>query len=226
MEKLKKEIQKSFCMAIALLTAFALWTAALLLIDVRAIGPDGSSVGFASLNRYVHELSGVHMRLYVITDCLSLLPLAFMLGFALLGLTQWIRRKQLGRVDLSILILGGFYFAVMAAYLFFEAFAVNYRPILINGCLEASYPSSTTMLVICVMATAVMQLNERIGNERLRRCLSLAITVFSLFMVMARLVSGVHWFTDIVGAALLSAGLVTLYRALCLLSNEKAPPRF
>ena len=83
---------------------------------------------------------------------------------------------------------------------------------LINGYLEASYPSSTTMLVLCVMPTAMMQLRTRIKHRALRRGIAVVITAFMVFMVGGRLVSGMHWLTDIVGGALLSAGLVMLYR--------------
>ena len=38
--------------------------------------------------------------------------------------------------------------------------------------------------------------------------------LFAAFMVLARLVSGVHWVTDIIGGLLLSAGLVFLYRGI------------
>ena len=93
-------------------------------------------------------------------------------------------------------------------------FVVNYRPVLIDGYLEASYPSSTTMLVMCVMPTAIMQVNYRMKNNILKRCVSFAMIAFMAFMVIGRLVSGVHWFTDIVGSALLSAGLVLMYRAI------------
>lgn len=51
------------------------------LIDVRAIGPNGSTVGFAALNGRIHDLTGVHMTLYILTDWLGLVPVAFMLGF-------------------------------------------------------------------------------------------------------------------------------------------------
>ena len=101
----------------------------------------------------------------------------------------------------------------MTAYILFEEVVINYRPVLINGFLEASYPSSTTLLVLCVMPTAVMQLNTRIRKETLRKCVAVAIKVFVVFMVMGRLVSGVHWLSDIVGGVLLSMGLVKLYRA-------------
>ena len=209
---MKKGKQKDLRFAICMLAAFLLWTAAIRLIDVQTIGPQESSVGFATINRFVHNLTGVHMSLYAITDWLGLVPLVFVIGFALLGLIQWIKRKHLLKVDYNILVLGGFYIVVMAAYILFEVFVVNYRPVLINGYLEASYPSSTTMLVMCVMPTAVMQFNARIKNKILKRCLAWAITAFIVFMVIGRLVSGVHWFTDIVGGALLSAGLVLMYR--------------
>ena len=211
---MKNENQRNFYIATYMLLAFMLWTAAIQMIDVQAIGPQGSSVGFATLNGFVHNLTGVHMSLYAITDWLGLVPLAFVMGFALLGLVQWIKRKHLLRVDYNILALGGFYIVVMVAYVFFEVFVVNYRPVLIGGILEASYPSSTTMLVMCVMPTAIMQFNARIKNNILKRFVASAITAFVVFMVIGRLVSGVHWFTDIIGGALLSAGLVLLYRAI------------
>ena len=214
---MKKENQRNFCIATCMLFAFFLWTATIQFIDVQTIGPQGSSVGFATLNGFVHNLTGVHMSLYAITDWLGLVPLAFVMGFALLGLVQWIKRKYLLKVDYSILVLGGFYIVVMAVYVLFEVFVVNYRPVLIGGILEASYPSSTTMLVLCVMPTAIMQFNARIKNNILKRFVASAITVFVVFMVIGRLLSGVHWFTDIIGGALLSAGLVMMYRAIICL---------
>ena len=214
---MKKENQRNFCIATCMLFAFFLWTATIQFIDVQTIGPQGSSVGFATLNGFVHNLTGVHMSLYAITDWLGLVPLAFVMGFALLGLVQWIKRKYLLKVDYSILVLGGFYIVVMAVYVLFEMLVVNYRPVLIGGILEGSYPSSTTMLVMCVMPTAIIQFNARIKNNVLKRFVASAIIAFIVFMVIERLISGVHWFTDIIGGALLSAGLVMMYRAIICL---------
>ena len=212
-EKMKR-VRKSFIVSICLLTAFVLWTVAISFVDVRAIGPQGSSVGFAGINGYVHNLTGVHFSLYNITDWLGLVPLFVCMGFGILGLVQWIKRKSICKVDHDILILGGFYIITIAAYLLFESVVINYRPVLINGYLEASYPSSTTLLVMCVMPTAVMQFNSRIRNKLLRNIVAATLVAFIAFMVIGRLISGVHWFTDIVGGALLSAGLVMMYRAI------------
>ena len=201
--------------AIVLLAVFLLWTVAVCTIDVRPIGPLDSAVGFAALNQWAHTRTGVHLQLYLLTDWLSLIPLVLILCFACLGLAQWLRRKRLRKVDGDILLLGGFYLLVMTLFLLFEALAINYRPILLDGVLEASYPSSTTMLVLCVMPTACLQLRAREKQAKLRRRGTGLMMAFTAFMVIARLLSGVHWLTDIVGGALLSGGLVSLYQAAC-----------
>ena len=209
-----KRIRKSFIASMCLLVAFVLWTVALCFVDVREIGPQGSSVGFSGINGFVHTLTGVHFSLYNITDWLCLVPIFVCMGFGILGLVQWIKRKSICKVDYDILVLGGFYVVTIVAYLLFEIVVINYRPVLIEGILEASYPSSTTMLVMCVMPTAVMQFNSRIKSKALRNIVAATIIAFITFMVIGRLVSGVHWFTDIVGGVLLSAGLVMMYHAI------------
>lgn len=211
---MKKRIRMKFCAAFTLLVWFVLWTAAVHRFDVQAIGPNGSLVGFAAWNGAFHRLTGVHMALYTVTDWLGLVPLAVALGFALLGLAQLVQRKSLRKVDPSLFVLGGFYLAVMAAYLFFEMYVVNYRPVLIEGRLEVSYPSSTTLLVLCVMPTAMMQLKSRLPDTAGRRVLLGVLAAFAVFMTVGRLISGVHWLTDIAGGIFLSAGLVLLYDAV------------
>ena len=102
---------------------------------------------------------------------------------------------------------------VIFAYLVFEMVPINYRPILINGALEASYPSSTTLLVLSVMPTLVFQVNRRCERKTVKRTVSIFAVLFSVFMVIGRSVSGVHWATDIVGSVLLSFGLFKLYQS-------------
>lgn len=211
--------RRRFYTASGFLAAFALWTILLCLVDVQAIGPDGTMVGFATINGFVHRLTGVCMPIYTITDWLGLVPVAIGFGFAIMGLIQWILRKDIRKVDFDILVLGGFYLLMLAVYLLFESVVINYRPVLINGYLEVSYPSSTTLLVLCVMPTTLWQLYHRARPCRLRRIASIAIWLFALFMVIGRLLAGVHWMTDIIGGVLLGGGLVTLYDAVCRLKN-------
>lgn len=215
-----KKNKIKLCITGCLFLMFIVWTIAIQYVDVQEVGPQGSSVGFATFNDYFHDLTGVHMMIYTITDWLGFIPLFIVFGFGILGLVQLIKRKSLLKVDYDILVLGGFYIIVLAAYVLFEIFAINYRPVLIDGYLEASYPSSTTLLVMCVMPTAIMQFNERIKNSRIRNTLNICIPAFIAFMVTGRLLSGVHWFTDIIGGALLSGSLVMLYYSIRKLRNK------
>ena len=208
-----KRNRKMLCISLCLLVAFVMWTLLVRFVDVRGIGPLGSSVGLATLNQFAHNATGTNMVLYVITDWLGLVPIATALGFATLGLCQWVGRRSILKVDRSIISLGVFYIAVMSVYVFFEYAVINYRPVLIEGILEASYPSSTTLLTLCVMPTAAMQLRARIKNGILRSTSVSVILIFTAFMIVARILSGVHWITDIIGGIILSAGLTSAYTA-------------
>ena len=205
----------SFCIAIGSLFAFVLWTVLFCFVDVQAIGPENSKVGFASVNGFFHALTGVNMRLYVITDWLGLVPIFIALAFAVLGLVQWIRRKSIAKVDYNLFVLGAFYIVLFLVYLLFEYVVINFRPTLIDGYLEVSYPSSTTMLVLCIMPTAIFQLNQRLKKSVFKTLLLWLMVAFTLFMVIGRLLSGVHWLSDIIGGTLISTALVSAYCAFC-----------
>lgn len=206
-------MKKNLTIGIFLSIAFALWTVLIMFVDVQTVGPNDSKVGFATFNTWFHQLTGVHMTLYIVTDWLGLVPIAVCLCFGCLGLYQLIKRRSLFKVDADILLLGGYYILVIFGYLFFEMVPVNYRPILINGFLEASYPSSTTLLVLSVMPTLILQINHRSHNKTIKNVVIGFVLLFSAFMVIGRLISGVHWITDIIGSILLSFGLFKLYQS-------------
>ena len=211
-EKMKQHEKRNLWAGLGLLSAFVLWTILITRVDVQPAGPKGTEVGFATLNLWFHRLTGVHMAIYTVTDWLGLVPIAVCLCFGGLGLVQMIRRKSLLRVDADILLLGLYYILVIFGYLFFEAVPINYRPILIEGRLEASYPSSTTLLVLSVMPTLMLQIGRRSNSAAVIRTVSVFTVLFTAFMVVGRLISGVHWATDIIGAVLLSLGLYQIYR--------------
>ena len=209
---MKKQNFKNLYLSVSFLLIFSLWTFLLTMVDVKAIGPNGSFVGFSWLNGLFLKTFGVHFTLYFITDWLGLVAVAFMFGFAVLGLFQWIKRKNILRVDFSLLVLGGFYLLLLGVYLLFEKLAINYRPVLINNFLEASYPSSTTLLVMTVLPTTILQFKERIKRPLIKKIVLILMYLFTAFMVLGRLFSGVHWLSDIIGGGLLGLGLVFLYR--------------
>ena len=216
-----KRFRKSFIASICLLTAFVLWTVAICFVDVRAIGPQGSSVGFAGINGFVHNLTGVHFSFYNITDWLGLIPIFVCMIFGGIGFVQLVKRRSLFKVDSDIIILGIYYVLVIFGYLIFEMIPINYRPVLMEGFLESSYPSSTTLLVLCVMPTAIEQMNRRAENVTAKKIVQVLSMCFSAFMVLGRLFSGVHWLTDIVGSVLLSAGLFCIYKAVIVLCYKE-----
>ena len=214
---MKTNGKKILAAGILLIIAFILWTVLILCVDVKPVGQNGTDIGFAALNTWFHKLTGVHMGLYTITDWLGLVPVFICICFGALGLCQWIKRRSLKKVDLDIILLGGYYILVIFGYLIFEMIPINYRPIPIDGAMEASYPSSTTLLVLSVMPTLVFQVNRRACSASVKTAAAAFAALFAAFMVIGRLVSGVHWLTDIVGAVLLSAGLYLIYRASVML---------
>ena len=207
------------CGSVAIFS-FCLWTWLIQTVDVRPSGVNGTEIGFAKINLWFNSVTGVNMTLYSLTDWLGLVPVFVCFAFGLIGLIQLIKRKSLLKVDSDIILLGIYYVTVIAGYLIFETIPINYRPVLINGFMEASYPSSTTLLVLSVMPTLSFQAKCRIPSKRCRKIVEIFAVLFSLFMVVGRIISGVHWLTDIVGSCLLSAGLFFIYKAVVLLWNS------
>ena len=195
---------------------FIIWTVLIQKVDVQPLGANGTDIGFATINCWFHKLTGVHMEIYHITDWLGLVPIAVCMLFGGLGLLQWMKRKHLFQVDYDVIVLGIYYAIVVFGYLIFEMIPINYRPIPINGIMEASYPSSTTLLVLCVMPTLAEQVKRRIKSVMLKTAICIFVRCFSMFMVIGRLISGVHWVTDIVGAVLLSVGLFCMYQGIVM----------
>ncbi len=184
-------------------------------INVAPIGPQNSKIGLSNLNNAVKSFFGYSEMWYEITEIMGYMAIAVAGCFGLLGLYQLVKYKSIKKVDSDIILLGVLYAAVVILYGFFEVVVINYRPVLVDGVLEASFPSSHTMLVVTVMASAVYQSLLRIRSSLLCNISVWGCTAVALITVYGRMACGVHWFTDIVAAVLLSAGLVFGYIALC-----------
>ena len=217
----KDSAKRDLTAGITLIVVFVIWTLLILHVDVQPVGVNKTNIGFAALNVWFHRLTGVHMGLYTVTDWLGLVPILICFCFGALGAVQLVKRKSLLRVDADIIMLGVYYVLIIFLYLLFEMIPLNYRPVLIDGMLEPSYPSSTGLLVLSVMPTLEFQTGRSAGRT-VRTIASVFSAAFSLFMVAGRAVSGVHWFSDIIGSVLLSTGMFMLYRyGVCLTDRRR-----
>ena len=197
--------------SLSLLVFFCVWTLLVVFVDVKPLGVNSTNIGLSTMNVAFFNLTKENMTLYTITDWLGLVSIAICFCFGMLGLVQLIKRKSLFAVDKDILILGVYYIIVILMYLIFEMIPINYRPILIEGRMETSYPSSTTLLVLSVAPTLSFEIHKRIKNKKIVVLVDVLNISFSLFMVIGRLLSGVHWLSDIIGSIILSGGLFALY---------------
>ena len=210
MENNKKNANKFLAGGAVFAVLFLIWIAIIKLVDVSAIGPEGTEVGLAGINKAIHEALGVNMILYKITDILGYVALLVAGLFALFGLVQLIKRKSLAKVDGAIYALAGLYVVTIGLYVIFEKVIINYRPVIMPDevALEASFPSSHTMLACVIFGSAIVMIGKYIDNDMLRKLLIALAAVLLILVVAGRLVSGVHWFTDIVGGVLISGALV------------------
>ena len=197
-------------LSLSLLVSFLAWTLLVIFVDVKPLGVNSSNIGLSTMNLAFFNLTNKNVTLYTITDWLGLISIAICVGFGVLGLIQLIKRKSLFKVDKDILILGIYYVIVILMYLIFEMIPINYRPILIEGRMETSYPSSTTLLVLSVAPTLSFEIHKRIKDRKII-LIDIVNISFALFMVIGRLISGVHWLSDIIGSIILSGGLFVLY---------------
>lgn len=211
-----KKLQKSYMVTAILFLVFVVYTILVKTVDVQTINIQGqsASIGFATINQNVWNSIGTSEFWYHLTEYIGYATILVMLLFTLLAFWQMVRRKNFFRADFEFLALGGFYVIMLAFYVFFEKVVVNVRPVLEEGSLEASYPSSHTMLVCCVMVTAIWQWKRIFHNQTICLVADTICVVWVAFMVFGRLLSGVHWLTDIIGGVLLSAALVMLYYSI------------
>lgn len=204
-----------------LLVLFLILIVLIKTVDVQPVGPEKSQIGLAAINTSFHNLTGLQMTLYKVTQVTGYLAILSVVIFGLWGVWQLIQRKSIARMDKDILLLGGLYAALAVCYLFFEKCIINYRPVILDEGLEASFPSSHTMLAMCLMLAAMEQLRRRLKDQPLGRILSMVCAVLLAVTVIGRLLSGVHWLTDILGGLLLGGALYLFYAGLIDLLRQR-----
>ena len=206
--------KKNIIISLCLILVCILYTIMIKNIDVAPIGPNNSSAGFSNINKFFHDLIGVNLIFYNITDILGLIPILMVVGYVVVGVVQLVKRKSILKVDKEIIITGVFYAVVLCIYVFFEKVIINYRPTLIDGVLEASYPSSHTLLSLCICGSTIILNNHLFKRIKIAKYENYVAFISMILILFGRIISGVHWFTDIVGGAIISITLLYIYNSI------------
>ena len=194
---------------ILLLIVSVVFTVIITKVDVKAIGPENSAVGLSSINNKL--TFEYNEKVYKVSKYLGYVALAIPVVYALIGLVQLIKGKSLSKVDKRLFALAIFYVAVLATYVLFEKVVINYRPVILDEGLEASYPSSHTLMSICFTISAII-INKSMFKDK-TKLINIGLLLLGFAIVVGRYVSGVHWFTDITGSVLISITLLSFLKA-------------
>ena len=212
--------RKNLIITILLLVSSIVFVVLLKNIDIKCDAVNNSCIGFATINQFIFDKIGVNIIWYTITEWLGMIPVLMSLVYAIIGLKQLMKRKSIKKVDNEIIILGIFYIMVILIYILFEIYVVNYRPILINGFLEASFPSSHTLITICLCGSSII-INNKLFKSNFTKILNIISSIIIIITIIGRLISGVHWFSDIIGGILISSFLLMLFYSVVNIKERK-----
>ena len=202
---------------VVFLVLFIVFTVLVKTVDVQYLKVTNSYIGLYSINQPIYNWVGVvdKMRLAKITsDIIMYVIFIFVAIFAGMGIYQWVKRKSLKLVDKRLFILFGAYVVTALLYLAFEVMKINYAPLVIDGEIKASYPSSHVLISVvfyitgCLTAMSFLSVEHKIT----RLAIILLSVTMSLLVGFVRLMSGRHWFTDILASYLLASFVITLFR--------------
>lgn len=217
-----KKTKKYLILSLILLAIAICYTALVKMIDVQAIGPENSEVGFATINGAFHNKFGFSEMFYKVSKYAGYIPFLLVAFTGLMGLKELIEKKSLSKVDSTIYGLCGFYVLFAIVYVAFEKIAINFRPVILEEGLEASFPSTHTMLAICICGSSMMASKYLIKKENLRKIFNICLEILMAVIVIARTLSGVHWITDIIGGIIISSYLLVLLKTFFdYASNDK-----
>ncbi len=193
---------------------------AVLFVDVAPIGPEGSSIGLSTINGAVHDMLVYNETIYKVTEILGYATIAVAFIYTTVQGTRYstkcIQDKKYRRF-LRIWDRGEYmkllvFVAAGVLYVLFEFVIINYRPIILPGEeLEASFPSSHTLLAVAFIGPAIHDAIVKEKSKTAKWVLAASFAVLMVAVVVGRFISGVHWLTDILGGLLIGSTLVLTY---------------
>ena len=213
--------KKLFLTTTILAVLSTLFTIIIAFVDKGNIGPNASDVGLSHFNKFFKNLIGQNELFYTISKVFGLLIFGIVLAYFIVAIIQIIKRKSIRKVDKKIWILGIFYIILALIYFAFELLKINYRPVLVDGKLEPSYPSSHTLFAVFICVTAFYTNNKLITNKKIKLISNTIVSLVGIITIIGRVLSGVHWITDVMGGLLISTTLALAYITLITYLSEK-----
>lgn len=212
----KKQIKGFGYLIVSLiwLFCFLIFIVLLKTVDIGVVGPENSEIGFSTMNKFIFDTLGQSEFWYNFTKIMGYASILIAIIFMCFGLYQLIKYRSLKNVDGDLIAMAITFVMLAFIYVLFEIVKINYRPVLVDGVLEASFPSSHTMLNLTIFTIMAMFFSKKIDNIWVRRIGVVVISLLMILSVVGRLLSGVHWFTDILGAVMISVFLCLFYEFL------------
>ena len=212
---------KYFIVSSILFCLFILFTIMIKFVGVKAVGPNGSEVGFADLNKSFYDSVGANNGAKIVSELIGYFAIVCALFFVGLLVYQWIKRKSFKLIDKNLIIFCVMCAVLVAFYVLFEICKINYRPTIVDGELKASYPSSHTMLICCLLVFCMLNFSYYVENMKIRYTLYACFSALAVVGTLLRLYSGMHWLTDIFAGVILSGALCFLFAGLLNMLSEK-----
>ena len=198
--------------AVACTVIFILFTIMVTALDGQTV--DGHRLGLATMNGWWRDLVGVNAAWRVVSDVVAVGTVFGAVGLLIVQIVAVVRGRGLRPVvrdwwgvDLVLISLG-------ICYGLFQIVVINYRPLLMHGVAEASYPSSHVLLFATVWPLLILTLWRMTKRRWVRVTVMVVGMMVMLAGIVARALSGYHWLSDLVGGVLLGVTLVAWYLAL------------
>lgn len=167
-------------------------------VDVKIFNVTNTKIGLYSLNKIflVNSINSNYIN--IISNGIFLICLLVIILMLLLITFEYFKTKKINKNNLNFFI--HFLIMVLIWIIFDKILIINYRPILINGNIEGSYPSTHVMVSTFVLLFLSDQLKKIFKNDKIFYIISIGLIIIQS---ISRILLTMHWFTDIIGGLLI-----------------------
>lgn len=197
---------------------FLLLIVFLLTVDVGYAVPH-APVGLSTVNGFVFEAIGENPEWEMVSFVLLIISVLLMCAQGLCIFIKMIRTRKLW----EMVAVGHAWLLALVFYILFEFCIVNYRPILEDGELAASFPSSHTLIAVVLFGVMAVWFAYLLPRSVKKYVIIALLGAAAFVSALARLMVGVHWLTDVLGGMLLGGVIVSLSGfGFCLIRSREA----